>query len=244
MHVRGPAARVLELGQRAHQAQLLAQPAVQAGHRAQADLTASIVELRTAPLQAGAHRTVKGSPQRRAERRARPTGAEGVGRQPGRSHRIDVRDEGRARHGLQLGGQRRRQGEDVVHHHVGPRGGHRGPGLGDRSDDRLVGLQRPFLGGEHRVLGRRHEAHPVGLHVIAPARPRLEGHIVAAGGQFRAQSEHREGVAGLPEGPEEEAQRTGRAQAASSATARSCSIRSWRSKAIGVTIRVPTPASR
>src|SRR5437764_588450 len=103
------------------------------------------------------------------------------------------------------------------------------------------------------MLEGTQERHPLGLHVGAPARPRLVDDLVPPAGQLSAEREHREGVARLAEGAEEEAQAAGQArarrsaaarQAASSATARSCSIRSGAWKAMGETMSVPTPAAR
>src|SRR4029077_16215813 len=81
-------------------------------------------------------------------------------------------------------------------------------------------------------------------HLLAPPAPGLVGDVVAPGDQLRAERQHGEGVAGLAEGAGEDPQRFAPAQPASSATARSCSMRSSRVNAIGMTISVPTPASR
>ena len=45
---------------------------------------------------------------------------------------------------------------------------------------RLIRLQWPLPGREHLVLGRRGEPDLLTLHVLAPARPRLQADLVAA----------------------------------------------------------------
>src|SRR5207245_9565943 len=112
---------------------------------------------------------------------------------------------------------------------------------------------------EHRVLRRGDELHPGRLDVLAPPRPRLVGHLMPPGSQARPERQHRKRVPRLAERAEEEAEGGGGGalrgplaaagiavlpQPASSATARSCSIRSSTVNAIGVIISVPTPASR
>src|SRR5690606_23029334 len=105
---------------------------------------------------------------------------------------------------------------------------------------RLVGLQRPSLGGEDLVLRRGLEAHPLALDVLAPAAPGLEADLVATGGQRLPERDRREGVAGVAEGGEQEAEP--RAQT-SSASSRRIRERDSKSHAIGVIISVPTPAA-
>ncbi len=64
-----------------------------------------------------------------------------------------------------------------------------------------------------------------------------------AGGELAAQRDYRKGVPGIPEGPEEEATAASLAQSIP-ASSRTIALRSSGSKATGVTISEPTPASR
>ena len=111
-----------------------------------------------------------------------------------------------------------------------------------RALDRLVGRQRALARGEDVVLGRGGEGHPLGLDVLAPARPGLQRHVVAAAGERAAERDRRKRVARVAEGAEQEPQAL--AQAASSATRRSCCRRSSFVNATGLMPSVPTPASR
>src|SRR6185437_11368200 len=97
-------------------------------------------------------------------------------------------------------------------------------------------------GREHRVLGGGDERHSFRLDVVAPTGPRLECDLVPARDKALAEREHRERVAGVAERAQKDPQPVG--HPASSATARSCAIRSSAANAIGEIVRVPTPASR
>ena len=63
-----------------------------------------------------------------------------------------------------------------------------------------------------------------------------------AGDQLAAQADDRKGVPGISEGPEQEP--AARLRQSISASSRTIVLRSSGSKATGVTISVPTPASR
>ena len=121
-------------------------------------------------------------------------------------------------------------GRDLRHHLAG---------LARGLDRRGVGLEvLGRRGGEDLVLRRVGEVDPRRLGVRAPALPRLEVDLVPARDERRPEREHRERVARVAERAEEDL------QDASSATWRSCAMRSSNVHAIGATIRVPTPASR
>ena len=66
---------------------------------------------------------------------------------------------------------------------------------------------------------------------------------MAAGGELAAQADDRKGVPRVSEGPEEEATAASLAQSIP-ASSRTIRLRSSASNAMGVTINVPTPASR
>ena len=66
---------------------------------------------------------------------------------------------------------------------------------------------------------------------------------MAAGGQLAAQGYRGKGVSGIPEGGEQNAPARALAQSIS-AMSRTICLRSSASNATGVTISVPTPASR
>ena len=109
---------------------------------------------------------------------------------------------------------------------------------------RLVGLERALAQtGEDLVFGCRLEAHALGLRGRAPAVPALQAHRVAAAHQLCAERDRREDMPGGPEGGEEEAPPQRFAQT-SSASSRIIFTRASGSKAIGVVMSVPTPASR
>ncbi len=59
------------------------------------------------------------------------------------------------------------------------------------------------------VLGGGGEAHTLRLDVCAPALPRLQRHLVPAGCERASERNHREGVAGVSEGAEEDPPRAG-----------------------------------
>ena len=109
-----------------------------------------------------------------------------------------------------------------------------------RPHRRRVGLQPLVRGGEDLVLGRRREAHARRLDRLAPLLQVSSATSWPRSTQRVAQRDHRERVARVAEGAEEDPQTT----VASSATCRSCSHRSSNVHAIGATISVPTPASR
>ena len=67
------------------------------------------------------------------------------------------------------------------------------------------GFSDHVLRGKHLVLRRRREPHPLALHGLPPARPRLERDLVAAPRQLRAQRDRRERVPGVAERRDEEA---------------------------------------
>ena len=111
-------------------------------------------------------------------------------------------------HPLELGGERRREGQDVGDDRVGAQRGHQGTRHRRRAHHGLVGLQRPLARGEDVVLGRRLEGHPGGVHVGFPARPRLQHHLVPARHELAAQRDEGERVPGVAEGAQQEPQRT------------------------------------
>ena len=102
------------------------------------------------PTQPRLHGPLQGAPHQSAGRGPGNSGAEGVGREARRGGGVKVRDERRHRHPLELTGERRREGEDVVHDHVRARLSDRGTGFRGGENDRLVWLQRALAGGERR----------------------------------------------------------------------------------------------
>ena len=108
-----PAARVLELRQRAHERQRAREPRVDARQRRQARAARGIRCTRAAPARGPAATAVEAPPDPRTGAGARQPGAERVGREAGRRPRVHVGNQRRHRHVAQLGGERRRRGEDV-----------------------------------------------------------------------------------------------------------------------------------
>ena len=118
---RRPAPRVLELRERRHQRQLLADPAVEPLDRRQPDRPR--VRLRSSPprAQPGPQHRQRRAPQRPsrpASAAAAPRSREE--RHPRLAHRIHVRHQCRPRHPGRLGRQRGRQRQDVADHDVRP----------------------------------------------------------------------------------------------------------------------------
>ena len=125
---------------------------------------------------------------------------------PRRAVRVDVGDEGGAGHVLELGGESGGEREDVGNDRVGAQLAHQRLRVDGGVDHRLVEVERLRPGGEHLVLGGGGERETLGLDVVAPARPRLQRHLVAAGAQGAAEGDHREGVARIAERAEQQAQ--------------------------------------
>jgi hypothetical protein len=76
-----------------------------------------------------------------------------------------------------------------------------------RVHDRLIRTQGPLARREHRVLRRRYKPHSRCLDWLLPPPPRLEQDVVTAFDQHGSERKHREGVARIAEGAEEQAQR-------------------------------------
>ena len=123
------------------------------------------------------------------------------GGQPAGKVRVDVRDERRYGHALELRRQGGCGGEDVRDHDVGVEGSHELPRDPGGADGRLIGLQRPLAGREDQVLGRGGEGHARGLGRLAPAFPGLDAHLVAAGEELRTEGDHGERMPGSPNAP-------------------------------------------
>ena len=143
---------------------------------------------------------------------ARPTGVRG-GRSPTAKngmprldHRVDVGDQRRQRHPGLLGGQRRRQGEDVADGDVGAhllqQRQQRPRRLGGVVAVGGVGIGRR----EHPVFLRRGEAEPGSLDRRPPLLPGLDHHLVPAPGQRPPQGDRREYVSRVAEGGYQDAQ--------------------------------------
>jgi hypothetical protein len=73
-----------------------------------------------------------------------------------------------------------------------------------RSQHSLVGLQRLLAGREDRVLGRGRKGQPFAAHNRLPLPRSLQRHVVATGAQRSAKRDHREGVARVAEGAEQQ----------------------------------------
>ena len=205
-----PVARVLQLGERPHEAQPPADAAVDAVERRQPEALPRAVEVAAAVLEPPQHERVHPAPETPPARGARQARAERVGGRVRRQVRMHVRDQRRDRHALQLPCKRRAQGEDVRHHRVRSQPRDVRPRVARRAHDRLVGLQRRVLRREDGILGRGDERQPGRLGVRAPALPGLERDRVTASRKRRAEREHREGVAGIAERAQEQPQRLGR----------------------------------
>ena len=162
-------------------------------------------------------------------------------------------DERRDRQALELAGHRRRERQDVVHDDVGSERG-RAPGGSAASPARpprtasaaARGSERPDIRARRRTrmpsasTCRRHRSQVSNITCVAArSQPRPSASIGNA-------------CPGSPNAPRKKRRRSraavrgarvagGGRQAASSAIARSCAIRSSAVKAIGVTISVPTP---
>ena len=106
MHVRGPGARVLELGEGGEEGELTADAAVDVGQRRQPEAGARGVELAAAELQAAGDGALGTTPQRAPERGAGEAGAERVDRKVRFAVWINVGDERGERQLLELGGER------------------------------------------------------------------------------------------------------------------------------------------
>uniref|UniRef100_A0A6J6A0P8 Unannotated protein n=1 Tax=freshwater metagenome TaxID=449393 RepID=A0A6J6A0P8_9ZZZZ len=141
-----------------------------------------------------------------------------------------------------LGGKGGGQREDVVYDDVRRKLVYEGLRLVGGQQNRLIGLQWPFTGGEDGVLGCRREANPLSAHERLPGLRGLQCHFVATFAQRAAKRDHREGVARVAKGAEQQLHPV--QSAASSAISRSWVIRSSRVNATGLTPSVPTPASR
>ena len=129
-HIRGPttctpaghAPWILELRERADHAQPLAQPSVESRHRRQPKPDPRVVQVRPAPTEPRFERALQRLPQRAG--RAPCVGAgrpSAYGGNPGAPAGIQVRDQRRHRHALELARHRRREREDVVHDHIAAR---------------------------------------------------------------------------------------------------------------------------
>ena len=204
----GDRARVLERREGRHQRQLRRDPAVHAIQRPEPQPPPGLVELAAPALQPGVRHARQPAPQLPPQRRPRPARTQRERRPAALGARIEVGDDRRHRHALELGGQRRRQGQDVGHHRIGGELRHQRPRLARRPQHRLVGLQRPLARGEDVVLGRRLEAHARGPHVVLPALPGLQHHLVPARRERAAQRDQRERVPGVAEGAQQQPQRS------------------------------------
>ena len=108
------------------------------------------------------------------------------------------------RHALELAGERGREREDVGDDDRRRHVAHERDRLARRALDRLVGRQRALARGEDVVLRRRREGHPLALDVLLPAPPGLQRDRMPAARELAAERDHREGVPGVAEGPEQD----------------------------------------
>ena len=69
---------------------------------------------------------------------------------------------------------------------------------------RLVWLQRRLTGRENGVLGRGRKCQPLAYHNVLPVPSGLQSHLVAGCAQRPAKRDHREGMARIAEGAEQQ----------------------------------------
>ena len=246
----GPLAWILELRKAGDERKVAADPAVNVRKRGQPELLPCLVELTAATLQPAIDLAVGAAPHRPAGSRARQASAERIDRELALTVRIDVRDQGRVGHPLDLRGERRCEREDVRDDDLRLQVSHERERVSRCVHDGLVEVERLWTGRKDLVLRRGGEANALRLDGLAPASPGLERDLMTARDERTAQRDHGEGVTRVAEGAQQHPARGCRcghrrlAQAASSASIRSCSRRSCAVNAVGVTPRVPTPASR
>ena len=134
------------------------------------------------------------------EPRPRRPQADREERQPGLDRRVEVGDQGRPRDPGDLGGECRRQGEDVADDDVGAHlleQRHQRPRrLGGVRAFGRVGVGRR----EHPVFLGRGEAEAGALDGGAALLPGLDRDLAPAGGQRPAEGDRGKGVAGVAEG--------------------------------------------
>ena len=198
-HVRRPPARVLQLWERPHDRQQLADPAVKSLDRRQPQPPPRLIELVPAPPQPHLEQRPRRPPGHPPEARPRWTQPERVERHPRLLHRIDVRDQRGVWDAGDLGRERRRQRQDVAHHQIRleplhqpsqrPGGGRRGLPVGRVRPRRRI----------HRVLLRAGEAQPLALDRLPPPLPGLDQHLMAAPRQLARERDCRKGMARIAE---------------------------------------------
>jgi hypothetical protein len=104
-----------------------------------------------------------------------------------------------------LSGQSGSQCEDVVNDDVGRTLVDKRLGLLGGPKNSLVWLERRLPGGEDGVFGRGRKCQPLTSHNLLPLPSRLQSHLVAGCAQRTAKRDHREGVARVAEGAEQQA---------------------------------------
>ena len=201
----GPRARVLELGKGRDERESVAhRPVCGDGavrvQRREAELRPRVAEQpghAAKPAQRrpqGPKRRLDGPPRRRPERCARCHQPVGPRRQARTLDREEGRDQGRVRDPGDLGGERRRRGDEVRDDDVGAQ-------LLDSRSQLAHDLDRGRLprpvrrGAGKHVVARSDEAEAHRLGDLAPALRQLDGDVVAAPRELARQGERRKRVA-------------------------------------------------
>ena len=202
----GQLPRVLELGEGADQRQVGADAAVEALDRRQVESRPLPVEVAPAVLEADVQRSLPGPPDGAPERRARRLQADREERQARLDHRVDVGDQGRQRHAGLLGGQRRRQGEDVADDACGRISSSSGSSARAASAAWSPSAESGSGGGNIRYSSAAAKPSPAPSTASRRSSQVSIIDLVAAPAQRPSQRDRREDVPGIAEGGDEEAQ--------------------------------------
>jgi hypothetical protein len=164
-----------------------------------------LIQLGAPSLKSPIGRRAKGSPEPAAPLGSWWQRSNRVGRGTGRGARINVGDKRGDLHSSPLSGQSGSQCEDVVNDDVGRTLVDKRLGLLGGPKNSLVWLERRLPGGEDGVFGRGRKCQPLTSHNLLPLPSRLQSHLVAGCAQRTAKRDHREGVARVAEGAEQQA---------------------------------------
>ena len=217
VHVRGPCARVLELGERRDDRQLAADAPVEvverlAGRAARAcsfssSRPRSSPRWQPGPGRAATGPTERGARQARAERVDREARLARADRRAGSGSRAARRSSSAARAGASVRmSATTTSGRSSPHERQRV---HRGAGRRPRRSPVARGRE-----GKTSYSGAGAKLRPSASTSPSPALPGLERDVVPAGGQRRPEGDHREGVAGVAEGAQQDPRRSRRGQAA------------------------------
>ena len=113
-------------------------------------------------------------------------------------------NERRDLHAGPLSRQRGRQRQDVVDDDLWVTFGHERLRFLGRLQDCLVGLQWRLTGREDGVFRRRRKGQSFAAYKLLPLPRGLQRHLVAARAQRAAERDHREGMARVAEGAEQD----------------------------------------